>query len=185
MSFSAEYNFAAAIAVMTLMLSSCTGESIKTMYSNQETRIESFIDAQLAANSSAYAVSNKGSERVVLVAGEGEGLDPDDTITFYYAGYTLTSASIVSSNLFASNRADILESAGWELTGGSTAPISAKLSEAGFVEGLRNGLEGVKAGEECLILFSGKYGFGSHKLGTIPANSALVYHIWVESISKE
>ena len=60
-----------------------------------------------------------------------------------------------------------------------------KLSESGFVKGLKYGLEGVKAGQECYILFSGKYGFGKRELGTIPANSALVYRIWVESITND
>ena len=54
-----------------------------------------------------------------------------------------------------------------------------------MVTGLRNGLVGVKGGEECYILFSGKYGFGNKQSGTIPANSALVYHVWVESLSNE
>ena len=45
--------------------------------------------------------------------------------------------------------------------------------------------EGVKAGEECEIIFSGKYGFGNDSFGIIPANSALLYKIWVISISNE
>jgi FKBP-type peptidyl-prolyl cis-trans isomerase len=43
----------------------------------------------------------------------------------------------------------------------------------------------VKGGEECQILFTGKYGFGNKAFGIIPANSALVYKIWVESISND
>jgi FKBP-type peptidyl-prolyl cis-trans isomerase len=58
-------------------------------------------------------------------------------------------------------------------------------SEGELVDGLRRGLPGVKAGDECYILFSGKYGFGDRILGTIPANAALAYHIWVQSISNE
>jgi FKBP-type peptidyl-prolyl cis-trans isomerase len=47
------------------------------------------------------------------------------------------------------------------------------------------GLEGVKAGEECEIIFSGKYGFGNKAFGMIPAKSALLYKIWVVSISND
>ena len=36
---------------------------------------------------------------------------------------------------------------------------------------------GVKAGEECEILFCGKYGFGNSTFGIIPANSALAFKI--------
>ena len=35
------------------------------------------------------------------------------------------------------------------------------------------------------IIFSGKYGFGKKTFGIIPANSALLYKIWVHSISNE
>ena len=53
-----------------------------------------------------------------------------------------------------------------------------------LVDGLKRGLEGVKAGEECLILIPGKYGFGKRKIGTIPANSALAYYVWVLSLDE-
>jgi FKBP-type peptidyl-prolyl cis-trans isomerase len=43
----------------------------------------------------------------------------------------------------------------------------------------------VKAGEECEILFCGKYGFGNSTFGIIPANSALAFKIWVVSVSNE
>lgn len=51
-----------------------------------------------------------------------------------------------------------------------------------MIEGLRNGLEGVRAGEECYIVFSGKYGYGNKVHGNIPVNSALLYHIRVLSV---
>ena len=38
-------------------------------------------------------------------------------------------------------------------------------------------------GEECYVLFSGKLGFGSRIVGTIPRNSALAYHLWIKSVS--
>ena len=64
-------------------------------------------------------------------------------------------------------------------------PVMLNLGEDELVEGLRNGLRGVRGGEECYILFSGKYGFGKKAFGTIPANSALAYHVWVESVSND
>ena len=59
------------------------------------------------------------------------------------------------------------------------------MAEARFIEGLKNGLRGVRGGEHCQILFSGKYGFGNEEFGIIPANSALLYEIWVEAISND
>ena len=59
------------------------------------------------------------------------------------------------------------------------------MTDVHLVEGLRNGLLGVRTGEECEILFSGKYGFGNEIFGTIPVNSALLYKIWVVGVSNE
>jgi FKBP-type peptidyl-prolyl cis-trans isomerase len=74
----------------------------------------------------------------------------------------------------------------WAVSDSSIFKIAmVRPSEGELVDGLRRGLPGVKAGDECYILFSGKYGFGDRILGTIPANAALAYHIWVQSISNE
>ena len=56
-------------------------------------------------------------------------------------------------------------------------------ADDGLVTGLHNGLEGVRAGEICYILFSGQYGFGKRAVGIIPGNSAILYQIRVESVS--
>jgi FKBP-type peptidyl-prolyl cis-trans isomerase len=60
-----------------------------------------------------------------------------------------------------------------------------KMGETQLLEGLKSGLLGVKGGEHCQILFSGKYGFGNEQFGIIPVNSALLYEIWVEAVSND
>ena len=172
-------------ALLALFSAGCTSEEVKNTLSRQETNIENFVKARLAADENAYVVTNKGSSRVVMTEGEGETLNGGGTVTFYYAGYVLTSSSISSSNLFATNREEVANAAGWSLTGQTFGATTLNLDEAGLVEGLRNGLEGVKGGQECYILFSGRHGFGNKDYGTIPANSALAYHIWIESISND
>lgn len=175
------YSLAAAASVL-----SCTSESIKSTYAGQESRIETFIQNQLKTVENSYVVSNRGSERIVLVPGEGDGLAEDGTVSFRYAGYVFNSGSLSASNLFATNDVQTAEAAGWSLDiENPYEPVTVRLSESSFVEGLRNGLPGVTAGEECIILFSGKYGFGGKALGTIPANAAIAYHIWVESVENE
>lgn len=174
------------LAIVALSILSCTKESIKDEWARQETNIEKFIEAQKKANPGIYVAANNGSERVVAVKGQGDSLKAGGTVSFYYAGYIFNSPSISTSNLFATNKEDIAKSAGWELSEKDALKIETiNLNETALVEGLKNGLCGVKGGEECIILFSGKYGFGTDNLGTIPANSALAYHIWVESISNE
>ena len=59
------------------------------------------------------------------------------------------------------------------------------MEDASLLEGLRKGLLGVQPGEECEIVFSGKYGFGKKSFGMIPANSALLYKIWVAGVAND
>lgn len=176
----------AAAAVLFVLCLSCTKESTKLTYANQESNIEKFVNTTLASHSSdtAYTVNNGGCIRLVLTEGSGEELSASGTVTFYYAGYVFNSSSISNSNLFATNISEIAENLGWTLSReDALEPVTEKLSGSSFVTGLRKGLEGVKGGEECYILFSGKYGFGDKQLGTIPANSALAYYIKVTEVS--
>lgn len=171
-------------ASLAAMMISCTKEDIKTRYSRQEENIESFVNSTLSSVDTGYVVRNKGVDRVVIVPGEGDSLSTSGTVSFYYAGYVLTGSSISSSSLFATNNKEIASGLNWNLSDSTVFAVKTlKLDSSGLVDGLRYGLEGVKSGQECYVLFSGKYGFGKRPLGTIPANSALVYHIWVESIS--
>ncbi len=174
-----------AILFLALVIYACTKEEIKTTYSRQETNIESFVNSMMNTVDTAYVVYNKGVSRLVTVYGqEGDSLKSNGTVSFYYAGYVLTGTSISNSNLFATNSSEIAAAAQWTLSDEDAFEVkTVKLNDKDLVEGLKRGLIGVKPGEECYILFSGKYGFGKRPLGTIPANAALVYHIWVESIS--
>lgn len=181
----------AALAFITL--SSCVKEKLENTYNNQEDRIDQFIEKNryvkttvdgVAETDTLRVVYNGGSTRLVTKEGEGEELKSNGVVALYYAGYTFN-GSISTSNLFSTNHLETATSAGWELTDKSYEIMTIDLSEYELIKGLLNGLTGVKAGEECHIFFSGKYAFGKRALGIVPANSALVYKIWVESISNE
>jgi len=177
------------ILILPLVLGSlfsCSKEKVKEKYSTQETNIETFVSKQLAQDETRTAVYNDGSVRIILKEGSGEELAKDGTISFYYAGYVFSGTSINNSDMFATNSKELAESVKWNLSDTTAFEIkTVTLSDGNMVKGLRNGLLGVKGGEECYILFSGEYGFGDKQLGTIPANSALAYHVWVESLSNE
>ena len=83
------------------------------------------------------------------------------------------------------NRQETAEQAGWNLTDADYQIYEINLGDARLIPGLKDGLLGVKAGEECEILFSGKYGFGNEEFGIIPANSALLYKIWVVGVAND
>lgn len=135
-------------------------------------------------NDSLRVVYNMGSARIIKKEGDGEELGSNGAVSFYYAGY-IFSGSVSNSNLFATNHQQTAETSGFSLSDQDFNIFEVNLGETEMLEGLRNGLEGVKAGEECEILFSGKYGFGKHTFGIIPANSALIYKIWVVGVSND
>mgnify|MGYP002624861820 CR=1 FL=1 len=171
-----------AAAVMVSAVS-CMKQQIQSYYDNQESNIEKFVDAAKGIRT----VHNGGSTRVVMVEGDSaDSLASNGIVSFYYAGYVMTGSSVSTSNLFATNFQDFATSSNWNITDTTGFVVeTVKLDEEDLLPGLKNGLKGVRGGEECYILFTGKYGYGSHESGTIPAKSTLAYHIWVESISNE
>ena len=163
---------------------SCVKEKLELTYNNQEASISKYIESALGKDEKCTVVNNGGSNRLTLVQGEGEELKANGSLTFYYAGYTF-SGSVSPANMFTTNREASANDAGWNLTDGEYDALTLNLKDDRLIPGLKKGLEGVKAGEECEIIFSGKYGFGNKTFGMIPANSALLYKIWVVSISNE
>jgi FKBP-type peptidyl-prolyl cis-trans isomerase len=155
------------------------------MYNSQESKIDQYIEkSRIVGEDTLRVVYNGGTSRLVTKEGEGAELSADGNIAFYYAGY-IFSGNISNTNLFITNHAETATQAGWSLTEEEAKVLTINMKEYELVPGLRSGLIGVRSGEECQILFTGKYGFGNKAFGTIPANSPLVYRIWVESISND
>ncbi|MBQ9193999.1 MAG: FKBP-type peptidyl-prolyl cis-trans isomerase [Bacteroidales bacterium] len=175
-------------AVLAAGLAACNKQ---TAYDKQENYISSFVEAQCKSDETATVTYKDGVVRVTLHDTlERTGLLADTlrtggTVSFHYAGYTLTSASVSNANLFATNHRKTADAAGWQLSDTTAFKIETLTLDDRLVDGLARGLEGVRNQDECFILFSGQYGYGSHVQGTIPARSALVYHIWVNSISND
>ena len=168
---------------------SCVKEKLETTYNNQENRIDQYINQNRyvtvdGKQDTLKVVYNGGSNRLIKTEGTGEELNTQGTIAFYYAGYTFN-GSKSKSNLFMTNHQETALDAGWNLTEENFKVYMTNMNGSDLLEGLKNGLLGVKTGEHCEILFSGKYGFGNKEFGIIPANSALLYEIWVEAVSND
>jgi len=177
-------NNIAALIIVCLASVSCIKEKLEETYNKQETQIDKYIKSALDKNDT-YTVSyNNGSSRLTKKAGEGPALSANGSVSFYYAGYTF-SGSISSSGLFVTNHQETAESEKFVLTDPDYSLYEINMEDAELLEGVRNGLMGVKSGEECEILFSGKYGFGNSTFGIIPANSALAFKIWVVGVSND
>lgn len=169
---------------------SCVKTQLETTYNKQEDQIDQYIEKNMVVQNqdggtdTLRVVRNGGANRIVLKEGSGEELTSSGEVSFYYAGY-MFSGSVSASNMFATNMLSVAEEAGWKAEDVDDDLYEVSMSDTEFIEGLRKGLEGVKAGEECEILFSAKYGFGNKALGIIPAKTALLYRIWVIEVTND
>ena len=194
------------ILIFTLIIcclaSSCVKEKLETIYQKQESQIDSYLSKNNTAKRDStiiyedgtkkdttwteelQIVYNRGAARLVKKKGSGPKLAADGAVSFYYAGYTFN-GSFSASNLFVTNHQATAEQAGWNLTDADYQIYEISMNDAKLTQGLRDGLLGVKAGEECEIVFSAKYGFGNKPLGMIPAKTALLYKIWVVGVTND
>lgn len=163
-------------------MSSCVKQKLEAEYTNQENKIDSYISK--AKKDTMTVTYNGGSTRLTIKQGSGEPLEKNGAVSFYYAGYVFN-GSITDANLFGTNHKETAEKAKWDLTDADYSIYETDLSDARLLEGIKNGLKGVRSGEECEILFTGKYGFGNSTFGIIPANSALAFKIWVVGVSND
>jgi hypothetical protein len=181
----------AAGLLLALLMPACNKDSVQMTYDKQETNIANFVEARLKADETATVTYKDGVVRVVMhdtLHREGllaDTLRTGGTVSFHYAGYTLSGNNVSASNLFATNHKATADAAGWRLSDTTAFNIMTITLDDRLLDGLQRGLEGVRGQDECYILFSGKYAYGSRIQGTIPARSALVYHVWVSSISNE
>lgn len=171
--------------VLCISSVSCVKQKLETTYNSQENRIDQYIEKNsTSGEETRRVVYNDGAARLIFKEGDGDELSSNGNIAFYYAGYVFT-GSLNKSNLFTTNHKESAAEAGWTLTDEDSKVLTINIKEYELIPGLKNGLIGVKGGEECQILFTGKYGFGKKAFGTVPANSALIYKIWVESVSND
>ena len=168
------------LAALCLIAGSCMKDKLETTYSKQETQIDTYIAKNMV--DTLNVEYNKGAARLIKKEGTGDRLNEKGAVSFHYAGYVFTTQP---TTLFATNDEQTAKGANFNLTDAEYGLFEADMTDVRLVEGLRNGLLGVRTGEECEIIFSGKYGFGNEIFGTIPVNSALLYKIWDITVSNE
>lgn len=189
--------------LVCLLANSCLKEKLETTYKKQDTQIDSYLSKNNTAKRDSTIIYedgstkdttvtdtlriiyNKGTARLVKKEGTGPALEEHGAVSFYYAGYVFKGSNVNASSMFATNHQATAESSNFNITDPDYSLFEANMMETQMLEGLRSGLIGVRAGEECEILFSAKYGYGNHTFGIIPANSALLYRIWVLGVSND
>lgn len=173
-----------ALMGMAALVSSCGKSEVENVYTQQDKNIESLVKSLAPEESEATVDYLDGVVRVTVKHGDGTPLESGGTVSFYYAGHCINSSSLSSENMFVTNSKEFAESSNWTVTDSTIFQVSTvDLAKDNLVKGLKKGIVGVKAGDECYIMFNGKYGFGKHTNGTVPGNSALAYHLWISSVS--
>lgn len=178
-------------AIVLAGLGACSKESLKATYDKQISYIEGFITAQMNADTNATLVRNGNAYRLTLhdtldrIFGQRDSLREGGRVSLLYACYLLTGSTITIGNLIATNVKTIAEQAKWELSDTLRYKLDTLTLDKSLVSGLQDGLQGVQQYDECVILFTGEFGFGNVERGTIPARSALAYYFWIENIDNE
>lgn len=172
------------VPLLPLLVVSCAKTEVENAYSRQDSNIESIVKSLTDNNKEATVDYFDGVVRVTVAPGEGEALQSDGTVSFYYAGHCISGSSLSSNNLFVTNSKEFAESNNWTVTDSTIFEVSTvNLAKDALVKGLKKGIVGVRPGDECYVLFNGKYGFGKHTTGNVPGNSALAYHLWITGVT--
>ncbi len=166
------------ILIIGLMISflSCAKQDRENTITSQEGAIDSYISSL----ENVEVVRNGGSNRVIVTPGNNNlVVERGDSLYIRYAGYRFSRGK---GGIFATNDPVVAIESGFPCL---RTPEKIKLGATELVEGLDFGLEGVKEGEYCYIIFSAKYGYGNVELYNIPKLTPLFYEVWVDKVIKK
>jgi hypothetical protein len=167
------------ILAIAIVMVSCEKQDNENTYVTQEQSIDTYITG-LVSSYNYKVVRLNGSNRVVISAGtSADSLEVGDSLYFHYSGYVFSSGK---GNLFVTNDTTVANANNFVTDGAAEKVV---LGNDGFISGLRNGLHGVRTGEKCYIIFSGKYGYGNSIMFNLPKLSPLLFDITVDKIVKK
>ncbi|MDR0581813.1 MAG: FKBP-type peptidyl-prolyl cis-trans isomerase [Prevotellaceae bacterium] len=148
-------------------LCACTSEVERLAVSNQEEAINSYISAQMTADTSIRMVAHNGSYRLIKTPGNAPEAAAGDSVRFYYIAYVFSRGK---GTVFDTNR-DTLGFVSRIDNGRGIVGIGQ------YIPGLDNGLMGMKTGEKAELIFPASQGFGNAAVGLVPPLSALLFDV--------
>lgn len=162
MSKMSKIRFCLTWAAALLLTLSCTSE-VREANINQSKYIDDYIQANFADNE---IVHYNGPVRVVLVdtLGAVPAIETGDSVLIFFDGYTFGQNG--PSGRFVSDNAVVC------------------VGKGKLIDGLDKALVGAKLGQENLIFFPAQYGYGSHGVGLVPENTALMFDVIAAQIKK-
>jgi len=150
------------ILFIALMSVSCESDYESTLITQEEN-----IDKYISENLKDFeVVHNGGSNRVILSEGYGNPVEKGDIVDFSYEAYIFGTNGPTS--LYAKD----------DMRGVS-------IGEGNIIKGLDLGIIGTKQNEQDVILFSARYGYGKNAMNVVPEQSALLFLVKINSVSKQ
>lgn len=146
-----------------LLAASCESE-VREANVNQEKYIDDYIQAYFADST---VVHIDGITRVLMTDNPYPApvVEKGDSVLVFYVGYTFAEGGPASR--FIQDSATV------------------RIGSGDIIRGLDSGLQGMKQGQEALLLFPSQYGYGTSAVGLVPENTALYFDVTVPLINKK
>jgi len=163
------------IIVASFFLVACETEAERDAMSRQEKAITDYLTQQLRDTTIAL-VTNNGAHRLILQSGVEPAVAFGDSISFSYIGYIFSGGSskiIFDTNIDTFNFVPINNNGEGLMTSGK------------YIQGLENGLLGMKVGEKSQIIFPSSLGYGNNAVGLVPPLSALLFDVEMIKVKKQ
>lgn len=162
---------------LSLVLAACAKQDRESTYTSQEQSIDTYLSGY--EDDGYSVVRNGGANRLVIKNGSGtDELAAGDSLYFHYSGYIFSNGP---GTLFVTNDTAVANANSF-VTEGETKGI--RYGSDDMIDGLKKGLNGVKSGENCYIVFSAKYGYANEVMFNVPRLSPLFFDINVDKIVK-
>lgn len=100
-----------------------------------------------------------------VIVGTGEVAEPGDIVTAHYVG------KLSDGRVFDSSK-------------DRGVPISFLLGAGQVIKGWDQGLQGMRVGGTRVLTISPEYGYGAQAVGSIPANSTLIFEVELLGVKK-
>ena len=152
--------FCLCLASTLLLALSCESE-VREINIKQNLYIDNYIQNHYADNE---VVRNDGAIRVVLAdsLANAPAIERGDSAYLFYAGYTFGESGPMGQFALDSGM--------------------VRVGSGDLITGLDRGLIGARLGQEALIIFPAQLGYGTHAVGMVPENTALLFYILVADI---
>lgn len=113
-----------------------------------------------------YRTLATGVKYATIARGSGSMAGAGQTASVLYTGFLASNGQIFDASLAH-----------------GTAPLTFKLGSGQVVPGFEAGVSGMRVGESRIVVIPPAQGYGSNPVGSIPANSTLVFIVTLKAVS--